>query len=290
MYKYKKILNSNNHSETWRYLRSELNFPYHFPMNSYWIDTHAHIYAKEFHDDRAEMLRRCGEKEVQRIFMPNVDHTSIEPMLEVESRFKGICFPMMGLHPCSVKKDFERELYLVEDWLSRRKFSAVGEIGTDLYWDKTFWEEQKESFSIQVQWAKKYQLPVVIHCRESIDETIALVEQLQDGKLTGVFHCFGGSQAQADKILKLNFYLGIGGVSTFKKVGLDLVLPEIPLDKILLETDSPYLAPTPYRGKRNEPSYIPLIASKIAEYKKVPLNDVREQTTKNALKLFQLTD
>jgi TatD DNase family protein len=194
---------------------------------------------------------------------------------------------MMGLHPCSVKKDFERELYIVEEWLSKRKFSAVGEIGTDLYWDKTFWEQQKEAFVIQMNWAKKYKLPVVIHCRESMDETIELVEQLQDGALTGIFHCYSGTVEQAERIVKLNFMLGIGGVSTFKKAGMDKVIPELPLDNLVLETDSPYLAPVPHRGKRNEPSYIPLIADKIAEYKRMKIEEVQTATTRNALALFK---
>jgi TatD DNase family protein len=253
----------------------------------FWIDSHAHIYAKEFNDDREDALRRAAESGVQKIFMPNVDHTSIDAMMEVESRHPNQCFATMGLHPCSVNKDFQRELYQVEEWLAKRKFSAVGEMGTDLYWDKTFWEQQKEAFTIQVSWAKKYKLPVIIHCRETIDETIALVENLQDGTLTGVFHCFTGNAEQALRIAKLNFYVGIGGVATFKKGGLDTVLPEIAMDKIVLETDSPYLAPTPHRGKRNEPSYIPLIAQKVAEFKKIKMEEVMQQTTENALQLFQ---
>jgi TatD DNase family protein len=255
-------------------------------INTYWIDSHAHIYAKEFNEDRAEVLRRTSEANVKKIVMPNVDHTSIDGMLEAESRYPGMCFATMGLHPCSVKKDFQRELYIIENWLSKRKFSAVGEMGTDLYWDKTFWEEQKEAFTIQVGWAKKYKLPVIIHCRETIDETIALVEGLQDGTLTGVFHCFTGSAEQAMRISQLNFYLGIGGVATFKKSGLDTILPEIGLDKIVLETDSPYLAPTPHRGKRNESSYIPMIAQKVAEFKNLSIEEVQHQTTQNALQLF----
>ena len=253
---------------------------------SHWIDTHAHIYSEEFDGDRQEMLRRCSENKVDSIFMPNVDHTTIDIMMEVESRWKG-CVAMMGLHPCSVKKDFQRELYVVEEWLSKRKFAAVGEIGTDLYWDKTFWDQQCEAFTIQVNWAKKFDLPVVIHCRDSLDETIALVENLQDGKLTGIFHCFSGSVEQAEKIAKLNFHLGIGGVATFKKGGLDAVLPEVPLDRIVLETDSPYLTPVPHRGKRNEPAYIPLIAQRVADIKQVSLDELQKHTTDNALKIFK---
>jgi TatD DNase family protein len=193
---------------------------------------------------------------------------------------------MMGLHPCYVKKDFQRELYLVEEWLAKRPFAAVGEIGTDLYWDKTFWEEQKEAFVIQIGWAKKYKRPVVIHCRESIDETIDMVRQFKDENLRGVFHCFSGNTDQAKKIIELGFYLGIGGVATFKKGGLDLVLPQIDLKHLVLETDSPYLAPVPYRGKRNEPAYIPLIARRVAEIKKTSFEDVCASTSINAGKLF----
>lgn len=252
---------------------------------SYYIDTHAHIYHEDFGVDRLDMLQRCDDQGIAKIFMPNVDHTSIDGMLELESRSQGRCLSMMGLHPCSVKKDFEKELYIVEEWLSKRKFSAVGEIGTDLYWDKTFFDHQKEAFTVQVSWAKKYGLPIVIHCRESIDETIEMVEHLQDGNLSGVFHCFSGSIEQATRITKLGFVLGIGGVITFKN-GLDKVIPEIDLQHIVLETDSPYLAPVPHRGKRNEPAYIPLVAKKIAELKNCLVEDVQETTTKNALKLF----
>jgi TatD DNase family protein len=256
-------------------------------MSSFWVDSHAHIYADQFKEDRMDALIRAGNVGVEKIVMPNVDHSSIDDMMEIEMRSNGKCFATMGLHPCSVTKEFQRELYIVEDWLSKRKFAAIGEMGTDLYWDKTFWEEQQEAFKIQISWAKKYKLPVIIHCRETIDQTIELVEQLQDGSLTGVFHCFKGNLEQATRITKLNFYLGIGGVATFKKGGLDTVLPDTPVDRIVLETDSPYLAPTPHRGKRNEPSYIPLIAAKVAEYMKLSIGELQEQTTRNALQLFQ---
>jgi TatD DNase family protein len=256
-------------------------------MNNYWIDTHAHIYSTEFKDDLTDTLARCEEQGIRRIYMPNVDHQSIDAMLEVELKAPDRCFPMMGLHPCSVKKGFERELYIVEEWLAKRKFSAVGEIGTDLYWDKTLWEEQQEAFNIQVGWAKKYNLPIVIHCRESIDQTIDLVESLQDGTLNGVFHCFSGSAEQAKRIIKLNFYLGIGGVATFKNGGLDKVLPEVSIDHLVMETDSPYLAPVPHRGKRNEPSYVPLIGDKISSLKNMSIEEVRSITSTNALKLFE---
>lgn len=253
---------------------------------SFLIDTHAHIYSDEFAADRDEIIERARSAEISAIYMPNIDHTSIDSMLELENKYPGLCIPMMGLHPCYVKKDFQRELYLVEDWLAKRKFAAVGEIGTDLYWDKTFWEQQKEAFTVQVTWAKKYKLPVVIHCRESIDETIELVTSLKDDNLRGVFHCFSGTAAQAKRIIELGFFLGIGGVSTFKKGGLDVVLPEITLDHLVLETDSPYLAPVPHRGKRNEPAYIGLVARRVAEIKRLPESDIREATTRNAGQLF----
>jgi len=191
------------------------------------------------------------------------------------------------LHPCSVKKDFEKELYIVEQWLGKRQFTAIGEMGTDLYWDKTFWEQQKEAFSIQVNWAKQYNLPIVIHSRESIDETIELLEPKLDGKLTGIFHCFSGNLEQAKKIIAMGFYLGIGGVATFKNGGLDKVLPEIDSKHLVLETDSPYLAPVPHRGKRNEPSYLSLVVDKISDIKKISADQLAQDTTNNALQIFK---
>lgn len=253
---------------------------------SFWIDTHAHIYSDEFKPDRQDMLSRAVEADVQRIYMPNIDHTSIDNMLELEAKSADVCVSMMGLHPCYVNKEFEKELYLVEEWLGKRKFAAVGEIGTDLYWDKTFWGQQQEAFKVQVGWAKKYRLPIVIHCRESIDETIQLLEPMLDGELTGVFHCFSGSVEQANKIMAMGFYLGIGGVATFKNGGLDKVLPEIGLEKLILETDSPYLAPVPHRGKRNEPAYLPLVAQKICDYKKISEQELKDVTFANANRLF----
>ncbi|HEY5692514.1 MAG TPA: TatD family hydrolase [Cyclobacteriaceae bacterium] len=254
---------------------------------SFWTDSHAHIYLKEFDHDRSEMLLRCQDAQVDQIYMPNIDHTSIDDMFEVEVANPTQCMAMMGLHPCSVKKDFEKELYRVEDWLSRRKFAAIGEMGTDLYWDKTFWVQQQQAFDIQATWAKQYELPLVIHCRESIDETIALVEKNHDSKLKGVFHCFTGSIAQAKKIISMGFYLGLGGVATFKNGGMDKVIPELDFNYVMLETDSPYLSPVPYRGNRNEPSYIPIIADKIASLKRVPIEELKKVTSENARKLFK---
>lgn len=253
---------------------------------NYYVDTHAHIYHDDFKGDREDMLNRSRDAKVDKIYMPNVDSDSIDAMMELESRSAGMCTAMMGLHPCSVRRGFERELYVVEEWLSKRSFAAVGEIGTDLYWDKTLFGLQKEAFNIQVAWAKKYRLPVVIHCRESIDETITLVEQAKDDSLTGIFHCFTGNIDQANRIIRLGFLLGIGGVATFKNGGMDKLLPDVPLEHLVLETDSPYLAPVPYRGKRNEPAYIPIVASRISEIRKVSIDDVQRVTTQNALGLF----
>jgi len=251
------------------------------------IDSHAHIYSKKFKDDINDVINRSIEAGVSKIYMPNIDHTSIDDMLELELRFPEVCIPMMGLHPCSVKKDFHKELYIVEEWLQKRPFVAVGEMGTDLYWDKSFWEEQKETFKIQSEWALQYDVPIVIHCRETIDETIALVKDLKTDNYRGIFHCFTGDADQAGEIAKLDFLIGIGGVSTFKNGGQDLVIPEIDIKSIVLETDSPYLAPVPHRGKRNECSYIPIIAEKIAQFKEMDLEKVASITTENCLSFFE---
>jgi len=254
---------------------------------NFWTDTHTHIYLEEFDADRADMLARAQQAGVEKIYLPNIDSTSIDRMLELEEKAKGTCFAMMGLHPCSVKKDFEKELYIVESWLAKRSFVAIGEMGTDLYWDKTFWEQQQEAFRIQANWAKQYNVPIVIHSRESLDQTIKLVEELQDGTLSGVFHCFTGTADQARRITSLGFYLGLGGVATFKKGGLDDVIPDMDIAKIVLETDSPYLAPVPHRGKRNEPAYIPLIAAKVAQLKNISLKELQQTTSQNASALFK---
>lgn len=256
----------------------------------YFVDTHAHLYSSDFNEDRDDMIKRGFDAGVTKMFMPNVDRESISGMMEVESKYPGKCMSMMGLHPCSVKADFQKELYIVEEWLSKRKFCAVGEMGTDLYWDKTFWEQQKEAFVIQARWAIQYDLPLVIHSRESIDETIELLSPMMVPKLRGIFHCFTGSVEQANKIIEMGFLLGIGGVSTFKNGGLDKVLPGLPLSSLVLETDSPYLAPVPFRGKRNEPSYIPMIADRVSSIMGIPLSTVKETTTLNALRIFVETE
>lgn len=253
-----------------------------------YTDTHAHIFLDDFRQDLDDVIGRAREAGVESICMPNVDHTTIDRMLETEEKYTDTCKAMIGLHPCSVKKDFERELYIVEQWLGKRSFIAIGEMGTDLYWDKTFWEQQREAFLVQAKWAIQYRLPLVIHCRESIDETITLLKPLVNDRLGGIFHCFSGNAEQARQITGMGFYLGIGGVATFKNAGLDKVLPEISLDRIVLETDCPYLAPVPYRGKRNEPSYIPIIADKVSDVMRVPVAEVEQQSTANAAKIFDL--
>ena len=250
------------------------------------IDSHAHIYLKEFKDDLNLIIDRAKETGVEAIFMPNIDHTSIDDMLGVADKYPGYCIPMMGLHPCSVNKNFERDLYEVEDLLGKGGFAAVGEIGTDLYWDKTFWPQQQEALAVQIELAKKFKLPFVIHCRESIDETIELLKPINDEKLTGVFHCFTGTVKQAQEIIEMGFNLGIGGVATFKNGGLEAVLSAIPLENLMLETDSPYLAPVPYRGKRNEPAYVIRPCEKIAEVRNISLEAVAAATTANSLSLF----
>ena len=252
------------------------------------VDSHAHIYSEKFNDDRAEAVRRAGEEGVGKIYMPNIDHTSIDAMLEAEAQFPEVCVPMMGLHPTSVDKNFERELYLVEDWLSKRAFSAVGECGIDLYWDKTFLPQQQEALKVQVELAKKYKLPIVLHTRDSFNETYEIISAAQDGTLKGIFHCFSGTEEEAKKVTELGFLMGIGGVATFKNGGVDKVLPHVELDSLVLETDCPYLAPVPHRGKRNEPVYLPLVAKRVAELMNKDLEEVAEKTTSNALNLFKL--
>ena len=250
------------------------------------IDTHAHLYAEQFDEDRAAMIERAVQEEVDLFFLPNIDSASIESMLDLEKRYPKRCFPMMGLHPCSVKENYKEELSVVRNWLDQRSFCAVGEIGIDLYWDKTFFEQQKEAFLMQVEWAKELEIPIVIHSRESIAIIIELLKPLKDHRLRGIFHCFTGDIRQAQEIIDLGFLMGIGGVLTFKKAGLDKTLADIDLEHLVLETDAPYLAPTPYRGKRNESAYVRLVAEKLATVKNKSLEEIAEVTTKNAERLF----
>ena len=251
-------------------------------------DSHAHLYSEQFKPDRLDALRRAQEAGVRTIVMPNVDHSTIDAMLELEAAAPETCFAMMGLHPCSVTRSFEQDLYEVETWLGRRPFAAVGEAGLDLHWDKSLLAQQQEALKIQLAMAKKHQLPIVLHTREAFAETVALVEAAQDGTLRGVFHCFSGTPAEAEQAIKLGFMLGIGGVATFKNGGADKVLPGIGLEHLLLETDCPYLAPVPHRGKRNEPAYLPLVLHRVAELLGKDVAAVAEATTRNAATLFNL--
>ncbi len=253
------------------------------------IDTHAHIYLEQFSQDLDEVVAYSRSVGVSHILMPNVDHSTIDEMMEVEEKYRGYCTAMMGLHPCSVKKDFEKTLYLVEEWLDKRPFVAVGEIGTDLYWDKSNFKYQQEAFSIQVKWANQKGIPVVIHCRDSIDETLDLLEPLVEANSSGVFHCFTGNKEQAERIISLGFKMGIGGVVTFKNASLDQTLKEISPEHLVLETDSPYLAPVPYRGKRNQPGYLVEILDKLAQVYDMGKEEVENITTRNSHDLFQIS-
>lgn len=252
------------------------------------IDTHAHIYSQELLPDVATMLKRAEEAGVEKILMPAIDsHTHVD-MLHLESTYPTSCSSMMGLHPTSVKENYEEELHLVDKYLQTRKFIAIGETGLDFYWDTTYKQQQYNAFEQQIQWAIQYNMPIVIHSRNSINECIELVASHVGKGLKGVFHCFSGNMDQAQKIMDLGFYMGIGGVVTFKNSGLDVVLKNISLEQIVLETDAPYLAPVPYRGKLNEPSYITYVAQKIAALKGLSAAAVAEQTSLNAKKLFKL--
>ena len=252
------------------------------------IDTHAHIYLEQFDDDLEEVVKASLHEGIDRILLPNIDSSTTQRMTRSVQKFPGICLPMMGLHPCSVKEDYKEKLEKIHDELVKGDFIAVGEIGTDLYWDKTFWNEQQEAFNIQCEWALAEDLPIVIHCRESIPETIDLVRPWSNKGLKGVFHCFTGNLDQAKEITDMDFYLGFGGVSTFKNGGQDKVLPYVDRTRVVLETDSPYLAPTPNRGKRNEPAFLKLIAQRIADLWETDLSEVDQVTTTNAINLFRL--
>lgn len=252
------------------------------------IDTHAHIYASEFDNDREQVVERALAQGIDKILLPNIDLESIKPMLETEAQFPEVCRSMMGLHPCYVDADIEQTLATVRAWFEKHDFIAVGEIGIDLYWDKTFKAEQEMAFVTQLGWAKELNLPVVIHTRDSIEETLTLLRQEQDGSLRGVFHCFGGSAEEAQAINELGFHLGIGGVSTFKNGGMDKVIPNLNMDYVILETDCPYLAPVPHRGKRNEPAYTQLVAQRVADLREMSIEEVDQVTTHNANTLFGL--
>ena len=252
------------------------------------IDTHCHIYLKEFDADRQEMITRAENEGVNLFLMPAIDASTHQQMMETEAGNPGKCLSMIGLHPCSVNTRFEKELNFVGEKLKERRFIAVGEIGLDFYWDKTFTDEQFRAFQRQVDMAIQNSLPIVIHSRNSIDECIEVVRKNQQGKLRGVFHCFSGNTEQAKQIIDLGFYLGIGGVVTFKNSGLDKVMADTDLKYVVLETDAPYLAPVPFRGKRNESGYLKYVVEKIIEIKGLSKEEIEIITTRNAKDLFSI--
>lgn len=250
------------------------------------IDTHTHLYSEEFADDIDKVIGRAAQAGVHRFFLPAIDSSATAAMLQLEARFPGKCIAMMGLHPCYVKENYQEELRLAEEWLAKRKFAAVGEIGLDHYWDKTFVKEQEAAFRLQIEWSLQYKLPIVIHTRNAMQETINIVKEYVPKGVRGIFHCFSGSYESAQEIIKAGFYLGIGGVLTYKKAGLAEVLEKIDLEHLVLETDAPYLTPVPFRGKRNESSYLSYIVETLATVKNVTVEEVAAVTTANAEKIF----
>lgn len=255
-------------------------------------DTHAHLYSSEFDADRNEMIKRAIQMGVKRFFLPNIDEESIQPMLNLIKAYPSECFGMMGLHPCSVKENVDEQLRIIEQALKANSFVAIGEIGIDLYWDKTFFEQQKIAFKMQCLWALEKKLPIAIHCRNAMQEIIELLDELKtttdyrNHLFKGIFHCFSGNAEEAKKLVDYGFYLGIGGVLTYKNSGLDKAIEDIDLKHLVLETDAPYLAPVPMRGKRNESAYIRHVAEKLAELKQCSLFEVAEITTQNSILIF----
>lgn len=252
------------------------------------IDTHCHLYLDAFAGDIKSVIDRASAEGVEQLLLPAIDSTELNNLLSLEQQWPKKCFAMMGLHPCSVKESYQEELALVKDWLSRRPFIAIGEIGLDYYWDKTFVLEQQQAFHRQIEWALQYEKPIVIHSRNAVSDCISIVKQHQQGKLRGIFHCFSDDISSAEKIMDLGFYMGIGGVLTYKNSGLAEVVKNIPLEYIVLETDAPYLSPVPFRGKRNESSYLRYIVAKLSEVKNITLEEVAAVTTANAQKIFNI--
>lgn len=251
------------------------------------IDTHTHLYSEEFDEDRSQMMQRAIDAGVRRFYIPAIDSSYTERMFLLEKNYENI-YLMMGLHPTSVKSEtVEYELEQVKKWINKRKFSAIGEIGIDLYWDQSTLKEQQIAFKTQIGWAKEKNYPIVIHCRNSFDEIFEVLETEKDERLYGIFHCFSGTLEQAERAIGYNMKLGIGGVATFKNGKIDQFLNQIPLKDIVLETDSPYLSPVPYRGKRNESGYITLIVSKMSEIYSVPEDEIIETTGQNAIEVFE---
>lgn len=250
------------------------------------IDTHSHIYSEDFNSDIDEIVQNAYNNGVKKIVLPNIDSGSIKRLIDLSNSYPHICYPLMGLHPTSVAADYKEELEAIEYWLDKHKFYGIGEIGVDLYWDRTFINEQKDAFRYQIKLAKSNKFPIVIHLRNSFDEVFEIVQQEQDGSLKGIFHCFTGDEVEAKKIIDLGFLLGIGGVLTFKNSNLSEVIEKIDLKNLVLETDSPYLAPVPKRGRRNESSYLVYVAQKLAEVYQIPIEEVAEITTSNARNIF----
>jgi TatD DNase family protein len=250
-------------------------------------DTHTHLYAEQFDEDRDEMFQRAMRKGVNRFFLPNIDLDSVSPMLALVEKYSGKCFPMIGIHPCSVGQQIDSQLNAVEQLLEKHRFVAIGEIGIDLYWDKSTLELQQKAFRTQVKWAKEKKLPIAIHCRDAFTEITDLLDELNDDSLRGVFHCFTGTMKQAEHLLSYGgFKLGIGGIVTFKNGGLAELLGNIGIEHLVLETDAPYLAPAPYRGKRNESAYLYDIAEKVAKCYDLTTAEIATITTNNSIELF----
>jgi len=250
-------------------------------------DTHTHLFLPEFDTDRAEMMQRAIDKGVSKCFLPNIEVSTIPLLLKTCDEFPSTCFPMMGLHPCSVDATYELQLAEIKTWFVKRKFYAVGEIGIDLYHDVAFAEQQKKAFRTQVEWAKQMNLPIIIHCRNSFNEVMDIVTEMLDDRLKGIFHCFSGTVEDAKRVMDLKtFKMGIGGTVTYKNSTLPQVLSGVPLPYIVVETDSPYLTPAPFRGKRNESSYSWYVADKLSEIYRLPIEKIAEVTTQNAMEVF----
>jgi len=250
------------------------------------IDTHSHIYTGDFNSDIDEIIQRAYNNGVKKIILPNIDAGSIKRLIDLSSAYPHICYPLMGLHPTSVTEDYKEDLQAVEYWMEKHKFYGIGETGIDLYWEKTFLKEQQEAFRYQIKMAENSKMPIIIHVRNSFEEVYEIVKQEQNGSLKGIFHCFSGNEQEAQKVIDLGFLLGIGGVLTFKNSNLDEVIEKVELKNLVLETDSPYLAPVPKRGQRNESSYLVYVAQKLAEVYNIPVKEVAEITTMNARSLF----
>ncbi len=249
-------------------------------------DTHTHLYSKEFENESTQLIEKAIKNGVSRLFIPNIDLQSIQPMLDLVWQFPENCFPMMGLHPCSVAENVEEQLFQIQKWFKKRKFYAVGEIGLDFYWSLDLKEQQIMAFKKQCLWAIQQDLPINIHARNATPDVISILQEMKHPKLRGIFHCFSGNAVEAKQIVEIGFYLGIGGVLTFKNAGLSEAIADIDLQNIVLETDAPYLAPVPFRGKRNESFYVIEVAKKLAELKQVSLKNVADITTENSKIIF----